>query len=304
MRKIPLFVLGLALMAPMARAEEAFPVDLKVMSFNLRYGTADDGEDAWPNRRGLVVETIERVKPDVFGTQECLEFQADYLAEHLPDYHWIGMGRDVGGGGEMAAIFYRKALLAPLEFRHFWLAEHPELPGPPSWDSSINRMATWVRFYHREAHRAFSLVNTHFDHKGVVAREKSAERLAALIKDLPADQPLILTGDYNSVAEISVPWQTLINAGMQDAWKLAEKTEGPQTTWSGFGNAVGREEPFRIDWILVRGPVEVAKAEVVTYSKDGHYPSDHFPAVAELRLWMEEKPPVPQPEPRSLERTR
>jgi endonuclease/exonuclease/phosphatase family metal-dependent hydrolase len=40
----------------------------------------------------------------------------------------------------------------------------------------------------------------------------------------------------------------------------------------------------RIDWILVRGPVEVATAETVLHAVEGRYPSDHYPVVATLRV--------------------
>ena len=40
----------------------------------------------------------------------------------------------------------------------------------------------------------------------------------------------------------------------------------------------------RIDWILVRGPVEVLAVETVLHAVGGRYPSDHYPVVATLRV--------------------
>ena len=40
----------------------------------------------------------------------------------------------------------------------------------------------------------------------------------------------------------------------------------------------------RIDWILARGKVTVDAEEIETFSRDGHFPSDHCPVVAWLRL--------------------
>jgi endonuclease/exonuclease/phosphatase family metal-dependent hydrolase len=40
----------------------------------------------------------------------------------------------------------------------------------------------------------------------------------------------------------------------------------------------------RIDWILTRGDVTVERAETSTFSRDGQFPSDHFPVTARLRL--------------------
>ena len=69
---------------------------IKVMSFNIRYGTAKDGENSWPHRYQLVIETIRISDPDLLGLQEVQSFQADYLKEQLPDYEFYGVGRDDG----------------------------------------------------------------------------------------------------------------------------------------------------------------------------------------------------------------
>ncbi len=81
---------------------------VRVMSFNIRYGTAEDGENARARRRDLVVETIRAFDPDVPGLQEALRFQLDELAEALPGYTEVGVGRDDGAqAGECAAILFR-----------------------------------------------------------------------------------------------------------------------------------------------------------------------------------------------------
>ena len=88
---------------------------LDVMSFNIRYGMARDGENAWPHRRALLVETIQKLNPDVVGLQECLRFQIQYIVKRLPEYRWIGIGRDADGSGEMTAILCRYDSLMPLQ---------------------------------------------------------------------------------------------------------------------------------------------------------------------------------------------
>src|SRR5687767_10019712 len=51
-------------------AAEASP-PLRVMSFNIRYGTAKDGEDRWEKRKALLLKTIRAFDPDVLGVQEA-----------------------------------------------------------------------------------------------------------------------------------------------------------------------------------------------------------------------------------------
>ena len=68
-----------------------------------------------------------------------------------------------------------------------------------------------------------------------------------------------------------------------DTWATArERGNDGIGTFNGF-EAIRKNGP-RIDWILSRGPVAVDRIEIVTFSRDGHFPSDHFPVVAKLRF--------------------
>ena len=59
---------------------------VRVMSYNLRYGLADDGENSWEFRREASVRMLEDIRPDCFGLQEALDFQVDYLLENTDNY--------------------------------------------------------------------------------------------------------------------------------------------------------------------------------------------------------------------------
>ncbi|MFZ4629211.1 MAG: endonuclease/exonuclease/phosphatase family protein, partial [Blastocatellia bacterium] len=119
---------------------------VRVMSYNIRYGTANDGENHWDKRRTFLVDTIRQFDPDLLGTQETLGFQRDYLAEALPGYETLGVGRDDGAEkGEMTALYFKRERFEKLDGGHFWLSETPEIPASKSWDAALTRMATWVR---------------------------------------------------------------------------------------------------------------------------------------------------------------
>ena len=147
---------------------------LTVMSFNVRYGTADDGDDAWPHRRGHVVATITAAGPDLLGTQECLAFQREELAAALPAFAVIGVGRDDGNeAGEMCASFYRRDRFDLLDHGTFWLSETPDEVASRGWDAALPRIATWLRLRDRPSGRELLWLNTHFDHRGAEARLES-----------------------------------------------------------------------------------------------------------------------------------
>lgn len=261
----------------------ASPADLKVMSFNVRYATAKDGENAWPHRKEILLDAIRGSSPDIIGVQECLLMQAQYITRELPQYAWIGMGREADGQGEMSAILYKPNVLSPIETGNFWLSETPEVPGSKSWATACTRMATWVRFRHIEADRFFMMVNAHLDHVSAQAREESAKLIVRKAAEQWADLPTVVTGDFNDKGGDCPTWQSFIDGGFQDAWLLAAEQAGPSHTFNGWKPAEeGRDE--RIDWILLKGPFAVSKTETVTFNRDGRNPSDHFPVVAHMTL--------------------
>jgi endonuclease/exonuclease/phosphatase family metal-dependent hydrolase len=255
---------------------------LVVMTYNLRFASAVPPND-WPSRRPLMRECIEGIAPDVFGTQEGLYPQLKDIAADLPGYEWIGVGRDGGSQGEFMAVFFRKARLEPVAFDHFWLSDTPEVIASSTWGNANRRMVTWVRFRDRRSQREFYLFNTHFDHQVQLAREKSARLLRGRIEALKTALPVIVTGDFNAGYE-NLSHQILVEGGfLFDTWDRAKEKIGEGlATFNGF-KAVPKNDT-RIDWILARGPVEVEKEEIVTFSKNRHFPSDHCPLVATVQF--------------------
>lgn len=274
-------IIGLLLALTVAVYAEPFEVN--VMSFNIRYGTADDGENSWGDRRDIVVNTIREYSPDIVGMQECLDFQANYIVEQLPQYKWFGVGREADTSGERMAILYKYKWLSPIKVENFWLSETPEVPGSRSWNTACPRMVTAARFFHSRTRQFFVFCNTHFDHRSEAARRGAAKVLLGYVASLEDGMPVVVTGDFNSKAGDSAAWETLVQGDVRDAWLVAEETAGPPLTFGGY------EPPTpgidrRIDWILVRGPIAVEHCETVTYKESGHYPSDHYPVAARLKI--------------------
>jgi len=269
-----------------ARAAEApgtTPLALCVMSFNLRYASPTP-PNAWPQRRPVMRACIEKMQPDLIGTQEGLFAQLKDLAADLAAYEWIGLGREGGSHGEFMAIFYRKERFEPLEFDHFWLSDTPNVIASASWGNSNRRMVTWVKFRDRPAKREFYFWNTHLDHQVQLAREKSAALIRQRVEALPGTLPVLLVGDFNATAGANPAYDILVGeGGFTDTWTIARerRNQNINSFHSFRGPQPGGQ---RIDWILARGPVTVEAMEIVTFEQDGQYPSDHFPVVAWLKL--------------------
>jgi endonuclease/exonuclease/phosphatase family metal-dependent hydrolase len=252
---------------------------LRVMSYNIRYGTAADGENHWEKRRERLVETIRSFDPDLLGTQETLGFQRDYLARNLPGYEAIGVGRDDGReAGEMTALYFRRERFEKLDGGHFWLSETPDIPGSKSWDTSLTRMASWVRLRDRNTpkKRPIVFINTHFDHRGQQARLESARLLRQRVAALAGRDRAIITGDFNA-GEDSQPYQALFDRTglLLDTFRLVTPQRSPnEGTFSGFKveNVTGP----RIDWIAVTNDWRVRAATIDRTAREGRTPSDHF----------------------------
>jgi endonuclease/exonuclease/phosphatase family metal-dependent hydrolase len=265
-----------------ARADE--PTELRVMSFNIRYGTAADGEDHWEKRRELLFATVEAFKPDLLGTQEVLAFQADELRKRLTGYGFVGAGRDDGQGkGEMTPIYFRTDRFEKLDEGHFWLSETPDKPGSKGWDTSLPRVASWVKLRDKAAKRELYFFNTHFDHRGQKARLESAKLIRKRLGALPGDPPAVVTGDFNT-GEGSEPYQALVGGEgvkLTDAYRAAHPTRAKdEGTFNGFK---GTRTGPRIDWILHTEHFAATAAAIDHTSKGGRYPSDHFAVTAVLR---------------------
>lgn len=256
---------------------------LRVMSFNIRYDEPRDKENAWPNRKEMVASTVRFHRADLVGVQEALKHQLQDLEQLLPEFAWLGVGRDDGREtGEFSAILYRKDRLNPLRHSTFWLSEKPGEPGSKGWDAAYPRIVTWARFRDRLTGQTFYHLNTHFDHRGSMAREQSARLLLAQIDKIAGSAPVLVTGDFN-FNETSAGYKLLVGkSGLKDARYTSQYPHhGPTSTFNEF-KALVRD--WRIDYVMVKGSVKVVHHGILADTWDGRFPSDHLPVLAEVLI--------------------
>jgi len=286
MRKNSGFLLGLWIILGAVLASAATPAaeSLSVMSYNIRCLTMeDDWRDLWWFRKKQVARVIAGAAPDMLGLQEVYTSQAHDLEKLLPGYAWFGPPRDDGKRkGERNPIFYRKDRFELLAQNSFWLSETPEVPGSKSWDAACKRIVTWGKFRDKKNGKIFFHFNTHFDHKGKKAREKSAELLVERIKKLAGDSPYFVTGDFNT-DDRSLPYLTLKSLMLDSRVICSTPAQGPENTSWSFKPQTPPEE--RIDYIFVSPTVSVSKYQALdqTYGK-GRRPSDHIPVMVSLQI--------------------
>jgi len=276
--RLPALLLTLALTFTFSFTSSAGE-PFSAMSFNIRYGLAKDGENRWDKRKDFVVETIRDTAPDVLGTQENLPFQADFLAKHLTDYARYGMGREPSGKGERCELYWRTNRFDLVKSGSFMLSETPEKHGSKSWDSSLPRIASWVVLNDQKTEREVFVLNTHFDHRGNVARHESAKLVRERATKLAGELPIVVMGDLNFGPK-APGYPVLAAKPWQDTYRSAfPEEQAGEGTFSGFK---GRRNGSRIDYIFSRG-LEVKAAAIDRREREGRNPSDHFPVTATLK---------------------
>ncbi len=261
-----------------ATAALAGTTTLKVMSFNVRT-PADTNENRWDNRRDLMAQVIRTQDPDVIGTQELVKAQADDLIARLPKFAWFGEGRRGGEGDEHMGVFYRTDRLRVLESGNFWLSDTPEVASSITWGNVFPRLVTWARFQRIADGATFVLYDTHFPYREQDdgARLKSAQLIIKRVTALPQDEPLVLTGDFNTTD--ADPAHATLTTVLTDAWLAGAPRSGPDKTFHGFTGTPDR----RLDWILFRG-LKLRSVQTLDTHVGPRYPSDHFPVVAVFDL--------------------
>jgi endonuclease/exonuclease/phosphatase family metal-dependent hydrolase len=268
---------------------------LDVMSFNIRYGTAKDGENAWPNRRELVYDVIRKHDPDVLGLQEALRFQLDEIGKTLPAYTELGVGRADGKtAGEYAAILYRTERFRVEEQDTFWFSDTPEEPGSKSWGNRVTRIATWARLVEKESEQSVLVYNVHLDHESQPSREKSVDLLLERITEERREgEQVIVMGDFNADEDNAAI--TAMKKEFVDSYRVAHPDEKEVGTFSGFE---GRRRGRKIDYVFVLPDANVVGAAIIRDREDDRDPSDHYPVTASLRLSSPPRKESARPGPR------
>lgn len=248
---------------------------MKILSCNIRCFGAEDGENDWIHRRDFCADVIKSQSPDIICFQEMWAEQFGDLSSSLTGFDWYGMVDEPVGRRPTNAIFYRSRDYRRISAGGYWLSETPHVAGSRSWDSKCVRLANWIRLEHRETGTEFRVVNTHLDHISQTAREEQARLIVEDAEAYPDTYAQILTGDMN--CDVTNPAIASFKAGgWRDSYGAVHGTEDPGHTFHGFQGPNYQSPIGKMDWIFIRGRLEVSGAAVIPESRDGRFPSDHY----------------------------
>ena len=282
------------LLGSLAACGAAQSFDLRLMTYNMRYAVANPtgDEKPWSVRRPLMAEQLGREtagRPDsLLCFQEALYGQVENLKTDLGDgWDYVGVGRDDGKrGGEFSPILYLPSEWALQESKTYWLSETPDVVGSVGWDAALPRIATVAKFQHQGTGAPFVYMCTHFDHKGQVAREQSAELLVDIADEWSAGDsnvPVFLGGDLN-VDPSNAAYKTLASK-LNDVQDVVPEDlhYGYDMTYTGFDHDTSNDS--QIDHIFVKDPSGLewtAFSVLESLSGDGIFISDHRAVVVDF----------------------
>ncbi len=285
------------------------PLCLRVGSYNVRNSGGDrNTENDWALRKVDLVALMRSLDLDVFGLQEVLPDQADYLRAELPAYAMAGVHRDDGvRKGEASPVFYRPDRFEAMKSGTFWLSLTPDVPGSMSWGTACTRICSWALLRDRQSGLCICFCNTHTDHASAEARLEGMLLIIRRMKEFsPPGTPIVFTGDHNcfETDPPAVAMAEQLNNAM-----LACETQ-PQGPWRSFNGWTWKEgevtcaealhllpaqrnsDSFtsaaggRIDYIYVSDGVRVKTFATHGDARPGThlYPSDHFPVTATIEV--------------------
>ena len=269
-------ILAAVILLPLALDAKGEREGFVAMSFNIRYGTAEDGTNSWQYRYPASAMMLDDQRPDVVGLQEVLYDQFEYLGSVLDKtYKIVGVGRDDGKkGGEIMAVMYNVKTTKLLKWGTFWLSDTPDKPSR-GWDGACNRCATWAVIKDKASGKKIFFVNTHIDHVGAEAQHKGVKLLVDKIAELNKEAlPVIVTGDFNM--DVSNESLAPMKDGFQNARTAAVVTDD-RFSYNGWG-----KDQKTIDYVWYKG-FNCTRFETVTkpyYERT--FISDHFPVKAVL----------------------
>ncbi|ANQ47948.1 endonuclease/exonuclease/phosphatase family protein [Flammeovirga sp. MY04] len=255
---------------------------LKYMSFNIRYNTPHDKENAWPNRKDWVADIVKFYEVDVFGAQEVLEGQLNDLKDRLPQMTQVGVGRDDGKkAGEFSPIFFNTKEFKLLDSGTFWLSETPDEPSS-GWDAALPRICTWAKLKSKSTKRTILVMNCHYDHEGDEARVNSSKLLIKKSQELSEQgkYPVVLMGDFNTEPQAE-PIKILSDYYQNTREISLTNPLGPVGTWQGFDYNSPLDS--HIDFVFTYGYFKVLRYAHITEAKNQRFPSDHLPVFVELQ---------------------
>ena len=245
----------------------------------------------WDERLVALKKCFEESDFDIVGVQEADTMMSNTLAKVLDGrYEWVGTveANDETSSGfiPLNPIFYKKDRFEMLEQDIFWFGHAHGKIGYDSWGM---RLCNYAKFHDKVNDMDFYIFNSHFDHRGLEAKEYSSVLLLDKVMTLAGGLPVILTGDFN-MDENTPGYAKLIESGIVDDAMLAlPAAKRINSQYFSMANYKPKEKisksGLHIDHVFYTpANSKVLSWKLILDSYDGVYGSDHLPIMIDWKI--------------------
>ena len=261
------------------------------MTYNIRFDFKSDASNRWKQRANAVAEQIRQSGAQVVCLQEDKIDQIKDLQKQLPEFTFVGRGRNATGFGERTSILFLNEQMQLKEQGDFWLSDSPSTPGSNTWGDQYPRKVTWVVLQGKKGGPSVLVLNVHLPSgKKSMLRERGVQLIHSwLLEKLKRNQgaskvqAVVIAGDFNAAPD-SDSHKLLTDSRtlpLLDVWEVIEPDDPYPGTYGGWE---GLQTKKRIDWLLVAGKVRVLGCDKLESPVMGRFPSDHYPVIADLQI--------------------
>lgn len=283
-------------------------------------GKADifaDPQRYWCNSATAVADMIADLDCDVIGIQEVCDSIwgvkgnldiRPLVEERRPGYEWILYPNTVKGISYDVAIAYKREVFDTLATGIFWTGGHPDRPKTRSGEPTHTcKPLVWARFVHKASGREFYFLDTHTvvparykndewpRNRGTVLNLEEIRRCSEAL--VPEDVPSILVGDLN-IAHNSKDWHYIADSRWEDVYTRFARENRLDLEDQEWGTQNTKDETASTKWypdhIMLDGfqaqSFRIDRGQFPTADESLHYPSDHYPLVAQVAFASHSQP--------------
>lgn len=255
----------------------------KIMSYNVLLEFEKNGRK--PNFTVELEASIREQDPDVLGTQETTSRMHEECLSRLNEYSCFKGDFYTDHNERGNYIYWKTDKFTALEMGHRYMSETPTVRSKYE-NSREYRGFNYLFLESKETGARFLVLNLHADYRADDdTRALQLKVVNAFLKDEKwKSVPTIVVGDFNSTTE-----QTSISSFMADNPRIGMTSEiaeikgdvGPTLVEWNFTKRI----PYVFDYIFVtKDLVNTKYYSAIDNFKNGKYPSDHLPVVAEVEI--------------------
>lgn len=263
----------------------------------------------WCNSAPAVASMISDLDCDIIGLQEICDtiwgLKGDKGVRQLMEkdgnkqYKWVLYPNSRSGKISYdVAIGYKSDVFTELESGIYWLAGVFDKSAVISdVYKGCNRPCVWAKLQHNQTGKILYFFSVHFVVPSISKQGNAfnAENCVVHAQELIGSKkiPSIIVGDFNA-AKGAPGYDTVVNTGRwYDVYDVLREEGVLSNEETGWGTCNDKTEVkwsyWRPDHITIDGnlvPISFQTVRKKYPTADGtlHYPSDHFPIVAELKF--------------------